>query len=701
MARIQVRLQDGRIGTIEDNEFDPNSMQAIPEPTPTPTTTAAPKGNLSSNVGKGLMDFLGNLVKPEIDAVNQTLQENAQLPDTKGDLLGSILKAGKATGNLAKNTVGNYKIWADAGSYAVPFGKAAQGANIAQRAATKVILPGAAAGGLQGIAQEDATPESVVGNAALGAGGASALLGGSKVLSKILGSGGNVLNKAGNAVTRSQYNTGSRMAEKENLGQTVEELANYGIRNIEDVTKIAPLVTGDTGAITQITRNAVSKAKPVEIGGIMNKAKELLDSEPLISAATAKKFNNIISKSIMSTSGDNIAGGDPRKMFDFVQTLESKGASLSRGNDESRALGGVYKNVARDIKERLFKGAGADAALGEGAITQEALEQLAQVSPKLAEAVAGAKNIKDLRSIAAPFVRGSKLAAETANRQDNKILTTQDLGAGGIGALAAGGPGFLTGMLATKALGSNKGKAMIGDTLAKFGNVSTPNSGNQILDMILGQTGARGATSMTGPQVEDSYSNNNTEQTESKLHNEILPQADSNVNSENKAKLVKQALAIAMMQDLANGGKNIPELKAISDAIGEAYGEDQKAKKYSEGDKKFLLAKNEANKAMRLLDGGKVSSGKLASAKSGVEEFLGVQDPNTTEFKAQLATARTAARNALLGANMSDKEMESYLDAIFSYSNEPQIIKAKLQTFINSMNDYENSVAGQTSDQGI
>ena len=146
----------------------------------------------------------------------------------------------------------------------------------------------------------------------------------------------------------------------------------------------------------------------------------------------------------------------------------------------------------------------------------------------------------------------------------------------------------------------------------------------------------------------------------------------------------------------AGATETAQQIKSLYD-MEAAYqkGNKEVTKKYSEGDKKFLLAKNEATKAFGLLERG-VNTGKMAAVGSKVGEFFGTQDPATTAFKAQLATARTAARNALLGANMSDRELESYLDAIFSFSNEPKIIRQKLITFINSMQDYESSIAGPT-----
>ncbi len=80
-----------------------------------------------------------------------------------------------------QNPAEGLKTTAGAAAYAIPYGK---GANLL----TKAILPGAAGGALRGIGEENATPESVVGNAAMGAAGGVGL----NALSKVPGVAGAV-----------------------------------------------------------------------------------------------------------------------------------------------------------------------------------------------------------------------------------------------------------------------------------------------------------------------------------------------------------------------------------------------------------------------------------------------------------------------------------------------------------------------------
>ena len=76
----------------------------------------------------------------------------------------------------------------------------------------------------------------------------------------------------------------------------------------------------------------------------------------------------------------------------------------------------------------------------------------------------------------------------------------------------------------------------------------------------------------------------------------------------------------------------------------------------------------------------------MASRLDNLASKFGVQDPDRTALRSKIATARTVARNALLGANMSEQELNSYLDAMFDINRPTEILKQKLQTFIQDMN---------------
>lgn len=428
---------------------------------------------------------------------------------------------------------------ADAASYAIPFGKAAEGAGAVGKILSGVLAPGAAVGALQGVSQDNATPASVAGNAVLGAGGAGLVGAAAPALGKILGGGGDALDAAGNQIIKGQYAGPKGVADANQLGATISQLKNYGVNSFKDIATIAPKVTGDTGIITQLTRDAVSKANPVDLGGVLNIGKDLVNNEPLVSASAGNKFNDMLDKGINAMGGGegeasnatkgnsygtgelggaqysilhpggnlNITNADPGKAFDFIQSLQSKAASLAHGaTDESRSLAKVYQGVANELTDRLYQGAGADKALTSSTITPEALDKIKQISPQLAKDVSQVKTVGQLRSLAAPFVRGSKLAQATENAKSNELpgdLAT----AGGFGALEAilgGGvspatlPAALGGYLAKKAVTSDTGQSIIsklltgGGEAGKAGGAAFSALGdNPVLSYLTGQSAAR------------------------------------------------------------------------------------------------------------------------------------------------------------------------------------------------------------------
>src|SRR3990167_4412513 len=145
MARITVKLKDGRIGTIDEKEYSASQMQRVDQFQPKTT------------IGRGV-NALANFLAPE---TTKTLAKA-----TQGGQVGG--------GDIARSGL-------EALSFLVPFGK---GASLA----TKAILPGAATGLLRGLSAEDKTPETVATSTITGA----AL---SPLLSKILGGSGKISSK--------------------------------------------------------------------------------------------------------------------------------------------------------------------------------------------------------------------------------------------------------------------------------------------------------------------------------------------------------------------------------------------------------------------------------------------------------------------------------------------------------------------------
>lgn len=430
------------------------------------------------------------------------------------------------------------------------------------------ILEGKPAG--EGAVQE-AESGAVGGVFGLGAG---RLL--SPFLGKILGGIGGGLENAGMGVLKSQFKVAPSMARNLNLGNTVSQLAKYGVTNINDIPKVASQVTGETGILSNVVKNAVADSQPVNIGGILETGKGLTDAEPLISEGAATKFQAMLAKGITATSSkDSVGSGDPTKIFDFIKQLESKAATLGRGNDEAQALARVYRGTSNEIKDRLFSQL--DQQPASSYLDDATMAKLKAISPTLADEASQATTIGQLRSLQAPFVRGSQLAGQTESVVSNSILSDKDLLesiAGGIGF----GPAGLASPLAIKALGSNTGKSILGRILGGAGATAqgemNPSLGPNLRDLLF----SRGGGSLTSimrpegnannennepangigqesPQSPQGQNNNGSEGPQSLSHNGIISQG---VNASPEDVLTGKAPLPDTLPSLANTQNTIP-----------------------------------------------------------------------------------------------------------------------------------------------
>lgn len=94
-----------------------------------------------------------------------------------------------------------------------------------------------------------------------------------------------------------------------------------------------------------------------------------------------------------------------------------------------------------------------------------------------------------------------------------------------------------------------------------------------------------------------------------------------------------------------------------------------------------VIAKN----ALTKLNSGNVSTGLGNKFFGNIGETLGTNSPEQQAYRSDIANMRTAIQNALLGANMSPKEMEQIMAAIPQYSDAPSIARSKLQSLITNL----------------
>jgi hypothetical protein len=147
---------------------------------------------------------------------------------------------------------------------------------------------------------------------------------------------------------------------------------------------------------------------------------------------------------------------------------------------------------------------------------------------------------------------------------------------------------------------------------------------------------------------------------------------------------------IERRKKLVDQGFSTASIDRELEAMGITQGETSKkgGGTATEKERMFNNASTAAQKALDLLNSGKIKSGVGQGTLGKVGEKLGTNTAEQQRYRASIALARTAARNALLGANMTEKELESIEAFIPEYNDAPNIAKEKLNTFIELMQQF-------------
>jgi len=112
--------------------------------------------------------------------------------------------------------------------------------------------------------------------------------------------------------------------------------------------------------------------------------------------------------------------------------------------------------------------------------------------------------------------------------------------------------------------------------------------------------------------------------------------------------------------------------------------------KPTEKQAQFANAAKSGEYALNLLSSGKVNTGIGQDVLGSYQEKWGGGSDTQQDYRSTIAAARTLARNAMLGANMTPKEMESLSALIPEYNDDINIAKQKLTTFVREMNRFAN-----------
>jgi hypothetical protein len=237
---------------------------------------------------------------------------------------------------------------------------------------------------------------------------------GKKLATKIL----NASDDASDALYASQYNVPRSIAQQNRMKDTIASLSDDGFGKIDDVDMAIKKVTGRDGIITKYTREAVGSADDVNLDGMMDLVSSIAD-DPSLPVGTDDKFIKAMKKAIVSLRKGKLDKADPMGVYDYIQSLEGKVAKLKYTgpytgvpSPENQALAEAYQLVVDELKDRLFSQSNADDVL-VSKLKDKIINELGVVSPKLAEKAKNITDVRSLRSIAAPYVRASKLIKST------------------------------------------------------------------------------------------------------------------------------------------------------------------------------------------------------------------------------------------------------------------------------------------------
>ena len=688
MAKRKIRdNQTGQIFEVDDTELGkyglsmPPATPQAPQPTITPTPKITkPQVQKGSSFGEEAINFLSNLLIPQTKKLaGQVATGNVPAPELQ-DILGFNL-ASQSPFEKTKNKVG-----AELASFAIPFGKGIG-------ALQKILGPGAAVGALQGVSEDNATPQTVAGNTVLGAGGAG-----------ILG----VLGKAATAATK---------ATGKGLQKTGEDLALRSLRpSPSQLTKFQQETGEDLGKFLTSRKLAGADYEKVvkHTQGLQKQFDDIVLKEDLTVDPNAilGKFSKEIER-----LNKSIIPADKQK----AEQLQTIAGNFIDKYGEAPLSAKKLTLLRRELDDSITKFNLDEAVKGPLNLTRDVIQDSLREGADKAGLKIGELSLKDAGRELSKLYKVMGIAEKQGNvgRGSMPLGITDLLGgnimstiggsiAGPVGAIVGGASGIAASNIAKRPAFVSRASTAAGNAGRRL------ETGSEALNTVLsgatqvgGQIAARTPSLLgrliSGEQNSSTNQNSGYDNNQNGFQNNVqgnisptnsIPQ-DVNIGPE------RQITSEQMQQVYMAQAQGLISAKT-ADAIQKAYDVQEKSIKAGQGksgtptefDKKFDFAGRQAYAALQVLDENKIESGPFESLKSVIGETTGTQKKEITDFKSKLAVARTSARNALLGANMSEQEIKSLLDFVFDFNQPTPILRQRLQSFVESMNDYRANVAG-------
>lgn len=660
MAVIQVRLRDGRVGSLDDREFDPQSMQRIDTPAPKAQHQVQSTQVQEQPQGQGIISsILDSILKPArfvgqagaeaggagINLLQQALGQsqthfNPQI--MKPEELAAIKGAGgdRNKGQIALQGAQNI---ANVASYAVPFGK---GAGILKKA----LLPGAAVGLLGEASNDNATSQSMFESAALGAGGAGAF----GALGSILGkgkalAGKGLTNTADSLALKSLRPSPSQQAgffkeTGEKMGDFIKQRGLQGSGYDEIASKVQPLQE----SFDQFAQNPDLRIKSKDLFGIFeNKIKDLSSSTLPEQQSKASYLQKVLNNVKSSVKGEEV-GADVLTSFrkeadDLVRNY--KFDDTSKGN--LQILRDVYQQSVRDAADN----AGIEVN-GMGA------KQLGVELSKYYKLLDVAEKQQYLGQGSSP------------------IGLTGWLG-GGVGGAVAGLPGVAAGMAASKVAnnpkvvgGASKLAGILGERLSSGEASQVGQTGGQITSrlpaalssVIQGVNKDQQANTDESQNIQDSVPSEQSIPQTSEPQRKITPDMMNKVFlaqatgqlSAKAASAIKSAYDV-QEQAIKDSGKGVSD-KGLSSAAAQMLGK-----------------ANAGNAALTRIDNV------LTKSPSQLLLLNTPGTPGARQLEADYSSLADAIGGLRTGASVSPEQSKYYRNILPKVGDSPKTIKSKLE----------------------
>lgn len=632
-----------------------------------------PQPGLASKIGSGIINVGKEVAKPFVNTATNIGTAGITIPQAviaslvsrvnkeagakiaSKDILGTQSQAREISKDPKKAFIEQAKDSAEVASYAIPFGK---GKNIA----TKALLPGAGVGAVQGLAADEVTPEGVIGSAALGAGGAAVLHGLSKIPGVIKGAGQKI-EKAGTKARTGNVTLKSSLSGAADEKAVTATLEKYGVKGTPQkrYEMLEPTVKNISASIDDFLAPNAKQVTRDQLEAVFNKKIAPIVEQGDLTLPEAQQAFKTYLDNVMAVNPQLFENGisNTQKLFALkknVQAATTQVAAAMRKAENKSTLTPTQKSMKaiRDSLDEMIS------------TLNPEVKDLTMDQSRLYDAVIPISNqrktVPTIRALGITIPKGPTNAAI-------------DLG----------------GNIAEK---TGAGVQTVGGVLP---NIAENTLTGQVASRLPLLTPNNGQDNLQNPESKNSQDNtaSNVNQSLSPPIGGELPPLEQNYITGYSPEQIYAGYQAA----LNNGDNQAAEQlrQMYEDEIAYQKANNQKPAKLTELDKKFAFAGQEAEKALNLLNTTGVQTGKIAAGKSKIKEFLGTQDPSVTAFKSQAAIARTALMNALLGANMSPQEVEKIADFVFDFAVEPAVIQQRLQSFIQSMQDYSTNIAGPES----